>query len=72
MRLFDGGAAMEIDGEAIASDPTDTLSGEYPRLYHKMAGLIAVGASDVDLSPLRHVADAFLLGRRDIVAPFDP
>ena len=72
MRLFDGGATLEIDGETVASDPTDTLSGEYPRLYHKMAGLIASGASDVDLSPLRHVADAFMLGRRNIVAPFHP
>lgn len=72
MRLFDGGASLEIDGNRV-TDKTraaDALSGEYPRLYSKMAGFVANGASDVDLAPLRHVADAFMLGHREIVAAF--
>ena len=28
------------------------------------------GVSDADLAPLRHVADAFLLGRHAFVEPF--
>jgi D-galactose 1-dehydrogenase len=45
--------------------------GEYPALYARMARLVAEGASDVDLSPLVHVADAMLLGRRITTEPFD-
>ena len=41
---------------------------EYPGLYDAFAKLIADGASDVDVSPLRHVADAFLLSER-VAAP---
>lgn len=70
--LQNGGADLQINGERIpAPDGTDvTLDGEYPRLYSKMARLIETGGSDVDLSPMRHVADAFTLGRRETVDPF--
>ena len=44
--------------------------GEYPALYARMAELVRRGASDVDLAPMVHVADALTLGRREIVAPF--
>ena len=40
------------------------------RIYRRFVELIANGVSDVDLSPLVHVADAFLLGRRRDVEPF--
>ncbi|MDE0969385.1 MAG: Gfo/Idh/MocA family oxidoreductase [Octadecabacter sp.] len=72
MRLSDGGAKLEINGAVVTSNDKDLngIMGEYPRLYHKMAALIADGISDVDLAPLRHVADAFMMGRRIIVAPF--
>ena len=43
---------------------------EYLRLYHKMAGLIS--DSIVDVAPLCHVAGAFMLGRRIIIAAFIP
>jgi D-galactose 1-dehydrogenase len=33
--------------------------------------LTGTGASDVDLTPLRLVADAFMAGRREIVEPFE-
>ncbi len=67
--LEDGGARMIVDGVAKGEDD-DALSGEYPRLYARMAELVANGQSDVDFEPLRHVADAFLLGRRKAVAAF--
>ena len=47
------------------------IMGEYPALYARMAGLVASGGSDVDLSPMVLVADALTLGRRITVAPFD-
>lgn len=38
-------------------------------MYRRFIDLIANGVSDVDLSPLVHVADAFMLGwRRDVEA----
>ena len=67
--LDDGGARMLIDGSELCGGKP-ALSGEYPRLYARMAQLVADGASDADFEPLRHVADAFLLGRRKTVAPF--
>lgn len=67
--LTDGGAGLSIDGASVVGDGA-ALAGEYPRLYAQMASLVAKGASDVDLEPLRHVADAFMLGRRTAVDPF--
>ena len=37
-----------------------------------MVGLIADSIFDVDLAPLYHVADAFMLGRRIIIPAFIP
>ena len=48
----------------------DALHGEYPGLYARFARLVRDGASEVDIAPLRLVADAFLRGRVNIVAPF--
>jgi D-galactose 1-dehydrogenase len=39
-------------------------------LYRRFAELVRTGKSDVDLAPLRHVADAFMLGKRSTVAAF--
>ena len=64
LRLSHGGARLWIDGALVHEQPET----EYPGLYARFADLVASGGSDVDVSPLRHVADAFLLGRR-IVAP---
>lgn len=72
LRLWSGGARMAIDGIEVKPSGRDVseLSGEYPRLYQKMARLVESGNVDADLSPMRHVADAFTLGRRETVAPF--
>jgi predicted dehydrogenase len=59
IELADGGARWMIDGEEQpVSDET-----EYTAMYRRFAELIADGESDVDASPLRLVADAFLRGR---------
>ncbi|WP_136441070.1 Gfo/Idh/MocA family protein [Pacificoceanicola onchidii] len=69
LALRDGGARMEIDG--ADHDDGQPALGEYPRLYVQMADLVRAGAIDMDLSPLVHVADAHMLGRRETVEPFD-
>jgi D-galactose 1-dehydrogenase len=66
MALSRGGRIMAIDGKAVAEAPDE----EYRELYRRFVKLTATGASDVDLAPLRLVADAFLLGKRNIVEPF--
>ena len=63
-----GGNVLEIDGQPAGGQ--NTIMGEYPALYARMAALIASGQSDVDLAPMVHVADALTLGRRIIVDDF--
>ncbi|ONR62526.1 galactose 1-dehydrogenase, partial [Burkholderia cenocepacia] len=55
-----GGAQLSIAGEPVEIGP----EREYPALYAHFHALIARGESDVDVRPLRLVADAFLFGRR--------
>lgn len=64
-----GGNILEIDGQAV--EGRNSIMGEYPALYARMADLVRQGASDVDLSPMVLVADAFTLGRRRIVETFE-
>ncbi|WP_425052196.1 Gfo/Idh/MocA family protein [Psychromarinibacter sp. S121] len=68
--LSEGGARLTIDGVEVDAHRGPELQGEYPALYARFAELLATGQRDVDLSPMRHVADAFTLGRRKVVAPF--
>ncbi|WP_092889192.1 Gfo/Idh/MocA family protein [Roseicitreum antarcticum] len=71
LKLSDGGARLTVDGAAApALDDDNPLSGEYPRLYAKMARLLARGGIDMDLRPMVHVSDALALGHRRRVAPF--
>lgn len=69
LALLDGGARLEIDG-IPASPGQGALTGEYPRLYRRMAELVRSGQSDMDLRPMMLVADAFLLGARLMTDPF--
>ncbi len=63
-----GGNVLEIDGKPVAGE--NTIMGEYPLLYARMADLVAARQSDVDLSPMVHVADAMTLGERASTAAF--
>ena len=67
MLLSEGGAKLSVDGRLLHGEPEQ----EYPMLYRRFAEIIRAGRSDVDLAPLRHVADAFMLGRRRVVEAFD-
>ncbi|MGQ3290763.1 MAG: Gfo/Idh/MocA family protein [Shinella sp.] len=66
MVLSEGGAKISIDGKLVHDEPEQ----EYPMLYKRFAEIVKAGKSDVDLAPLRHVADAFMLGRRKFVEAF--
>lgn len=65
--LSKGGSALRIDGVEQTLPP----EAEYRGLYDRFAALIAAGESDVDLAPLRHVADAYLRAERRQVEAFE-
>ncbi|HAX23924.1 MAG TPA: galactose 1-dehydrogenase [Chloroflexi bacterium] len=67
LQLRQGGAVFVL-GDA---PPIDAPDHEYPRLYRRFRDLIERGESDVDLTPLQLVADAYLVGRRTTVGRFD-
>ena len=66
MVLAEGGAKLSVDGALTFAEAEQ----EYPLLYRRFAEIIKAGKSDVDLAPLRHVADAFMLGKRKFVDAF--
>lgn len=67
--LEGGGSRLIVDGRPLV-DAEDT---EYRSLYARFLDLVAAGASEMDISPLVHVADAFMLGRRHTTEAFhDP
>jgi D-galactose 1-dehydrogenase len=66
LELKDGGARMLVDGAETERGP----DREYPNIYRRFARLIDARESDVDASPLRICADAFLMGRRQYTDPF--
>lgn len=66
IELREGGARLLIDGAEQAIESR----GEYPSIYDRFAALVAERASEVDREPLRIVADAFLVGRREATEPF--
>lgn len=66
LSLLQGGCRLELDGQCLL----DAEEREYPGLYARFAELIRQGRSDVDLAPLRHVADACLAAWREPMEPF--
>ncbi len=66
MVLSEGGAKLSVNGELKFAEPEQ----EYPQLYRRFAEIVKAGTSDVDLAPLRHVADAFMLGKHKFVDAF--
>lgn len=69
----DAGTLKLSNGGAVLSLPSGTEHAEdheYPGLYARFATLIRSGRSDVDVDPLRLVADAFLRGKRSTTEAF--
>jgi predicted dehydrogenase len=67
LELRGGGARLQIDGRPISVPAPQ----EYPRLFERFAALVHARSIDVDLAPLKLVADAFLMGHRAFVEPFE-
>ena len=65
--LSDGGARLAVDGV----DRQGSGIGEYPDIYRRFVELIDERRSDVDVRPLRLVADCLLVGSREAVEPVD-
>ena len=66
LSLSGGGGRLVCDDRILL----DEKPAEYHGVYRRFVELVARGEFDVDLSPLVHVADAFMLGRRGDVEPF--
>jgi D-galactose 1-dehydrogenase len=66
LTLSGGGSRLVHDDRTLV----DEQQAEYRGIYQRFVELITSRVSDVDLSPLLHVADAFMLGRRRDVEPF--
>ena len=67
LTLTHGGTRLFIDGRPDVA-LADT---EYRRIYQRFAELVAAGKSDVDARPLHIVADAMLMGKREVTAAFE-
>ena len=68
MILTEGGNRLHLPTASAAADASP--EAEYSRLYRRFVELVRAGDSEVDVSPLRLVADAFLIGRHHPVAAF--
>ena len=51
------------DADNTAEGEESGLSSEYRTMYRRFVSLVQDGKSEVDLAPLRLVADAFMVGR---------
>ncbi|NNM75885.1 Gfo/Idh/MocA family oxidoreductase [Sphingomonas sp. ID1715] len=67
LELRRGGAELLVDGvPQPAQGP-----GEYPSIYAEFAHLVEERRSRVDIEPLRLVADAMMVGKRETAPPFE-
>jgi predicted dehydrogenase len=66
MALHLGGRIMEVNGKVVLDEP----EREYPSMYEHFRRLVASKSSDVDLTPLQAVADAFLVGKLTSAEPY--
>ena len=67
LALRHGGRRLELDGQVAVDEP----SAEYERIYERFDALLREGRPEVDADPFRLVADAFMIGRRISVEPFE-
>jgi D-galactose 1-dehydrogenase len=65
--LAEGGSRLAVDGRLVAAEKP----AEYTGIYERFAHLLTEGRSEVDDEPFRLVADAFMIGRRVAVEPFE-
>jgi D-galactose 1-dehydrogenase len=65
--LSRGGAELTVGGDPQAA----TGPGEYRAIYDEFARLIENRTSHVDIEPLRLVADAYMIGRREVAPAFE-
>jgi D-galactose 1-dehydrogenase len=66
MLLSKGGSVLRINDDPVVQAP----DREYSNLYARFEALVRERRIDVDVEPFRLVADAFMCGRRIVVAPF--
>ena len=66
LRMSKGGSVLEIAGERVV----EARDNEYSNLYARFERLVRDRTVDVDVAPLRLVADAFMCGQRITVEPF--
>ncbi len=74
LKTDQGEVSLSEGGSHLACGDSEGNAGadrEYAGLYAHFAELIAKGRSDADSRPLRLVADAFLLGAREVTEAFD-
>ncbi len=64
--LTRGGAELSIGRDPVPA----TGPGEYPAIYAAFADLVRSRRSHVDTEPLRLVADALMIGRREVAPTF--
>lgn len=70
LRLTDGGSRLAVD-DVMLVDEGQAENQEYAAIYRHFDNLLREGRCDVDAAPFRLVADAFMIGRRDIVDAFE-
>ena len=66
LHLSQGGARLHIGDRECQLEP----ESEYLSLYQRFAQLVAARRLDVDLAPLRLVADCFMLCTPQMIEPF--
>jgi D-galactose 1-dehydrogenase len=66
LKLEKGGTVLSVNGIVSVANPSE----EYEAIYERFARLLRKRKSEMDGSPLRLVADAFLLGARHNVDEF--
>jgi len=66
IKLEKGGTVLKVNGVTKIENPSE----EYEGIYDRFAELLKKKKSDADGTPLRLIADAFLLGARENVEDF--
>lgn len=68
LALSGGGSNVSLNGNVLVA--SDALASEYDRIYARFADLLLQGSSEVDATPLMHVADCFMLCKHETAVSF--